>query len=266
MELREWASRVFSGDSLEEKLVVPEGGLKALTDENPGAPVAWTCPPRPAHLQIAPKNRRKRFPHPNSLDRPDMRVRCLHTFANHELMAVELMAWALLAFPEADRRFRMGLANILLEEQRHFALYAQRISELGATFGDLPLNDHFWRAAKEITNPLEWVCTMHLTFEQANLDHAPYFARLFEEVEDQPSAELMQLIFEDEQRHVTFGSRWLKHYQPHDKSLFQAFVDNCTPSHEPGRARGPDFQVEARRRCGLDEDFIRSLRAWEAHE
>ncbi len=195
-----------------------------------------------------------------------MRVRCLHTFANHELMAVELMAWALLAFPEADRRFRMGLANILLEEQGHFALYAQRIEELGARFGDLPLNDHFWRAAGEITNPLEWVCTMHLTFEQANLDHAPYFGKLFSEVEDYDSADLMERIFEDEQRHVHFGSRWLKHYQPEEKSLFEAFVDNCTPSHRPSRARGPEFQIEARQRSGLDEDFIRSLQAWEADE
>jgi hypothetical protein len=40
MELREWALRVFSADCLEEKLMVPPGGLKELTDHAPAHPSA----------------------------------------------------------------------------------------------------------------------------------------------------------------------------------------------------------------------------------
>lgn len=263
MEISEWAERVFNADCLEEKLMAPPGGLKALTDEKILLPVAWSPPPRPSHLQIAPKSQRKKFPRISTLWREEMRIRCLHTFANHELMALEMMAWALLAFPEADRAFRKGLANILLEEQEHFRLYAERLSAMGVTFGDLPIDDHFWRAGVDIANPLDWVCTMHLTFEQANLDHAPYFARLFREVEDTASADLMQRIFEDEIRHVRFGSRWLKTYQPEDVTLFEVYVQHCTEFNPPARAKGRDFQQEARLQAGLDEEFIRSLQAWE---
>lgn len=265
MEMREWALRIFSADCLEEKLVKPPGGLKALTDHSPGSPVAWKRPPRSAELQIAPKKKRKRIPHPQSLHREDMRVRCLHAFANHELMALELMAWALLAFPDAEPNFRKGLANILMDEQRHFQLYAERLEAMGTRFGELPINDHFWRAAKDINNPLDWVCTMHLTFEQANLDHAPYFSKLFRQVDDEPSADLMQLIFEDEMRHVNFGTRWLKHYQPEDQSMFEVYAEHCSEINSPFRAKGPEFQEEARLKAGLDQDFIRSLKAWEQH-
>lgn len=262
MELREWATRVFSADSLEEKLLAPPGGLKDLTDHQPGSPVAWTRPPRPSHLQIAGKTQRKKFPHPTSLEREEMRARCLHVFANHELMALEMMAWALLAFPQADSSFRKGLANILLDEQRHFRLYCERLEVMGVKFGDLPVNDHFWRSAGYITSPLDWVCTMHLTFEQCNLDHAPYFGRLFAEVEDHASAGLMKTIFEDEIRHVRFGSRWLKHYQPPQTSLFDVYQAHCTTGNPPARAMGPEFQEEARRAAGLDEDYIQRLRAF----
>ncbi len=260
MELNEWAGRIFTADNLEEKLLAPPGGLKSLTDRNPGPPVRWRQPPRPTHLQIAPKSRRKGFPKISSLHREDMRARCLHTFANHELMALEMMAWALLAFPEADSSFRRGLAQVLLDEQRHFQLYTERLSAMGVTFGDLPLNDHFWRAGPDIASPLNWVCTMHLTFEQSNLDHAPYFGRLFQEVDDLASAQLMQTIFEDEIRHVRFGSRWLKAYSGPDTSTFEAFKAHGSPLNPPERAVGPEFQAQARLQAGLDESFVEALR------
>lgn len=191
-----------------------------------------------------------------------MRIRCLHTFANHELMALEMMAWALLAFPNAPRAFRLGLAKILQDEQRHFQLYCDLMSKKGTTFGDLPVNDHFWRLAGTISDPLDWVCTMHLTFEQANLDHAPFFGKIFEEVGDKDSAALMDIIFRDEVGHVGFGSRWLKKLKPEDVTLFQAYEAHCAPGNPPERAKGPGFQVEARKQAGLDEEFINQLRDW----
>lgn len=263
VELREWAERIFTADSLEEKLLTLPDGLKSLTDEQPGQAVAWTAPPRPAGLQIAPKNKRKRIPHPNAFEQKDMRIRALHAFANHELMALEMMAWALLAFPQADKTFRKGLANVLLDEQRHFALYAEHIKTMGATFGDLPLNDHFWKAATKINDPLDWVCTMHLTFEQANLDHAPYFGKAFSEVEDHASADLMQVIFEDEIRHVRFGSRWLKKWQPEGASMFETYAQHCSGGRSPFRAKGLDYQKDARLAAGLDDDFVSRLEAWQ---
>jgi len=261
VELREWAMRVFSADCLEEKLLAPEGGLKALTDFEPGAAVAWTPPPRPEYLKIAPKGRRLKFPSPTSMHEEHLRVRSLHSFANHELMALEMMAWALLAFPNAEKSFRRGLAKILLDEQGHFRLYADRLQVMGVRFGELPVNDHFWRAGPDMASPLDWVCTMHLTFEQSNLDHAPFYARLFRQAGDLASADLMQQIFEDEVHHVRFGSRWLKQYQPPDSSMFEVFAQHCTAINPVERAMGHEFQEQARRDAGLDDDFIRSLRA-----
>ncbi len=256
MELRVFAERILFTPTLEARLSVPAGGLAGLTDEDPGSAQPWRTPARPEHLQIAPKRERKSLPHPSALDDPVMRVRCLHTFANHELMALELMAWALLAYPDAPTAFRRGLAWLIVEEQRHLRLYMSEIERLGAQFGDLPVNDHFWRVAPSLETPLQWVCAMNLTFEQANLDHAPVFAEHFEAAGDPECAELMRQITEDEIKHVGFGARWLRYFSDDDEATFEVFADNLTFYNTPNRARGDALNVEARRRAGLDDDFI----------
>ena len=62
--------------------------------------------------------------------------------------------------------------------------------------------------------------------------------------------------------HVNFGSRWLKKYQSPEQTMFEAYAKHCSRFNPPSRAKGPDFQKQARLDAGLDEDFIRSLQAW----
>lgn len=258
MQIREFAERILFTTSLEEKLAAPD--LRLLRDDQPGPAQTWTTPGRPAGLEISAKRTRKRLPHPDSLDDPEMRVRCLHTFANHELMALELMAWALLAYPDAPPTFRRGMLQILVDEQRHFQMYCDRIEALGFKFGDLPINDHFWRCAHELTTPLKFVSTINLTFEQANLDFAPEYQSHFTRVGDDASATLMAQIADDEVLHVGFGAAFLRAAAKDGRMTFDVWRENLTFHNTPERARGVNFNEELRRRAGLDEDFIRRMK------
>src|SRR5690554_5451777 len=259
MEIREFAERVLHGATLEEKLFLPTDGIASLTDNEPGEAVMWNEPARPAGLEVSHKKKRKKLPHPDALHDPEMAMRSLHTFANHELMAVELMAWALLAYPDAPPAFRNGVVRLIVDEQEHFSLYRNRIIELGADFGDEPLNDHFWRGAEKLTTPLKWVCAMNLTFEQGNLDHAPFFEHHFRRVGDITTAQILEQIFEDEIHHVGFGAQWLRQYTPEGQSSFEIYCQNLTFHNEPTRGRGLNFDPDARRAAGLDESFIEGM-------
>lgn len=260
MQIREFAETILFGGDLESKYFEPDVALHRLRDDLPGMARSWSEPGRPPELRIAPRKERKKLPSPRALDDPEMRVRVLHTFANHELMAIELMAWALLAYPDAPRSFRLGLLNIIADEQRHLQTYADRISELGSELGAEPINDHFWRCAPSLTNPLQWVSAMNLTFEQANLDHAPVFEDHFRAVDDLRSADIMQMIERDEVTHVAFGARFLKANTPEGRSAFEVWVENLTFHNEPDRARGEPFNEVARLDAGLPVDFVEMMK------
>ncbi len=257
MEYRALAERIFFGESLADKLGPPAGGWEALSDEAPGPALEWETPTRVGRLAIAPRDERLSFPHPQNFGDPEMAARALHTFANHELMAVEMMAFGLMAFPEAPAEFRAGLVRLIGDEQRHTTMYIERLEQLGVRFGELPLNDHFHRCGPALTTPLKWICAMNLTFEQANLDHAPQFGRWFREVGDEETAALLDEIYEDEIQHVGFGARWLNRWS--EGSTFETYVSNLSFHNEPARARGDRFDEEARKKAGLDDEFVAQM-------
>ena len=76
---------------------------RAIIDEHPGPALARPAAPgRPAELRFKPQGSGKRnFPACIDSNEERERGRLLHFFANHELLATELMALVLLRFPEA---------------------------------------------------------------------------------------------------------------------------------------------------------------------
>jgi uncharacterized ferritin-like protein (DUF455 family) len=256
MEIREWAIRILSADSLDEKLLDPQ----TLTDENPGPPIFWQEPVRPSHMRFHKHTRKSKLPPLHEHHHPDKRAICLHRFAGHELLAVEIMAYALLAFPEAPRSFRRGVANTLKEEQGHVRLYMKRMAEMGLLFGDLPLFRHFWSYVPSLTSPLRYISLMSLTFEMANLDFAPLYGASFAKHGDTASADLMKTILQDEIAHVSFGYRWLKKWN--ENSEWQTWLSSLPPRATPLRAKGPQFFEEPRHLAGLSPEWIHQLRSF----
>lgn len=258
MELHDFARRVLFAESLEEKLAAPEG---SVTDENPGvALVTPDEPGRPADLRMAPRGERADLPPVQELHRDEPRAVLLHFFANHELLATELMALAILKFPDAPRAFRRALLQTLREEQEHTRLYMQHMARGGITFGDLPVNGFFWRHVSGMESPLDYVSRLSLTFEQANLDFSHHFAGVFGRMGDAETAALMLRIYEDEIGHVGCGLRWLRKWKQPDESDFDAWRKVLRFPLSPARARGTvPFNAEGRRRAGLDAAFISSV-------
>jgi len=255
MELREYARSIIGSERLEDKLRRPES---PLTDECPGDPELWTGPKRSPSLTILPAVQVKVPPAAGMRDRSQRR-RILHAMANHELQAIELFAWALLAFPQAPAAFRRGLLAILKEEQRHCGLYIRRVNAHDAGFGDFGVTGYFWNRAQAIRNPLEFACTMGLTFENANLDFAQEYAAAARDAEDLETAAAIDEIHDDEIRHVAFGWRWLAQWKSPSLSMWDAFTQGVQAPLQPAHARGKTFDVEGRRSAGLDEDFIAQL-------
>ena len=258
MTARAYALQIVTSDTLDGKLVPPpELGDAAFADA--GAPLRIAAPGRPARLQIVP-GRQARVPPLAGMRDPSQRARILHALANHELQAIELFAWAVLAFPDTPIAFRRGLLAILADEQRHLGLYVERLAAHGTTFGDHPVTGHFWNKLDHLTGPCELVCAMNLTFENANLDFAGDYALAARAAGDEATAIALDQVHADEIRHVHFGWIWLRRLVP-ETDAWSAYLAHVRPPLGPARARGARFDREARRRAGFDEAFIAALEA-----
>ena len=256
MELREFAQRVLFATSLDDKLQPPG----PVTDEHPGPPrSAPMVPGRPTELQFKPSDSGSSRLFPRQLEREQDRGRLLHFFANHELLATELMALALLRFPGAPAAFRLGLLQTLKDEQEHTRLYLQRMRACGIAFGELPLSGYFWRAISGMENPIDYVAGLSLTFEQANLDFARQFSREFSRVGDADSSHLLERIYRDEIAHVAYGLKWFRRWKNPEESDWDAFCRQLKYPLSPQRAKGVSFNVEGRRAAGFDTTFIAAL-------
>jgi len=258
MSMRELAERILRSERIEDKLRAPE----TLADDSWAEPLEEpTVPARPPSLRFDRPASREPFPSgPRDLESDRGRGVALHFFANHELLALELMALVLLRFPKAPRRFRWGVVHTMLEEQDHLRRYVERMEELGVELGDVPVSSFFWRALADMKSPLDFVAGMSLTFEQANIDFAHYFAERFREVGDDRTASVLDRVLADEIRHVAHGRGWLERWAPPAETLFERHRAALPAPLTLRRAKGPTFRTAERRAAGLPERYIEELR------
>ncbi len=255
MTPEEFARRIIFGERLEDKLTTAN-----ITDFSTYDGGDIPIFPR-REKKISFSQDRARFPKSHLFHLPEKRAMALHFFANHELLAIEMMASFLLKFPtknENDKKLKRGILSALSDEQKHLTLYLQRMKELGVDFGDYPLNDFFWKQMIKIKRPEEFLAVMALTLESANLDFSAFYKNIFMEVEDFKSSEIMDVIFEDEISHVKLGIHWLNKARG-ERELFEYYQLNLPQNISPSRAIGIGYLRVNREKAGFDSNFIAKL-------
>jgi uncharacterized ferritin-like protein (DUF455 family) len=248
-----WAWDFVLATSMEQKLGPPP--LPELWESAPPER-RLNAPGRPPELRVVTK-----APKTRGLTTATGRARSLHTFFHHELQAAELMAWAVLAFPETPREFRAGLLRIALDEVRHMHLYAGQIERLGHRVGDFAVRDWFWERILPCAAPLSFVATMGLGFESANLEHAVSFAARFRDVGDEEGARVQELVGREEIAHVRFGVHWFDRFA--SGFDFERWREALPRPLSPLLMRGRPLQRDARMRAGFSATFLDRLDAWQ---
>jgi uncharacterized ferritin-like protein (DUF455 family) len=261
--LRDRALRILERGDLESKLAVPfDPAGELLPDLAPGPARFVARPARDPGLAMRPGA--ERLPRPGELHDPRARAACLRRFAHHELMAVELFAFALLLWPDAPAELRRGFARALADEQRHCRMYLERLAAHGGALGDEPLSDYFWKHAAAIAaHPrglAAFLAALGLTLEQANLDFTLLYAEGFRRAGDLESARVAELVHADEQRHVRLAAEWLARLAPPGEDEVSAYTASVPFPLEAARAKGRRFDAAARRAAGLSEAFIEHVR------
>lgn len=258
MLISEFASRLLLGGSLEDKLFFPpeleddkKNNFSFLTPELPG---------RDDSLAFSAKGKGPKFSEFKQLKNDAQRGHCLHFFANHELQAIELMALAILKFPEMPKSLKRQIISAIQDEQKHTRLYLNRMNSCGIEFGHDHLNRFFWDALSQVNSIDSFLAGMSLTLEQANLDFAYEFKTRFAQSGDLESAKILEVVLHDEMKHVRLGLEFFKKNKANEHGeIWEAYCEAVEPPLFPSRAKAEPFQKEIRREIGFADRDIEAL-------
>ncbi|MEM1307001.1 MAG: ferritin-like domain-containing protein [Pseudomonadota bacterium] len=216
-------------------------------------------PGRPARPELlAPRDMPRR-----SASGAKGRFALVHSLAHIELNAVD-MTWDLVArFSDKPmpRTFFDNWVQVGLEEAKHFDLLERRLVELGGSYGDLPAHDGLWQAAADTGHDLlARLAIVPLVLEARGLDVTPPMIEKLRSADDHPSADVLEIIYRDEKRHVAFGTRWFVHMCRQEGSNAERRFHDLVRKHFRGGLR-PPFNDRARAEAGLTPGFYKPLSA-----
>lgn len=191
------------------------------------------------------------------------RIAQLHALAHIELNAVDL-AWDIIArFADRDlpRAFFDDWVLVADEEAKHFGFLAARLSDFDAAYGDLPAHDGLWDSAMETAHDLAArLAVVPLVLEARGLDVTPMMIAKLRTVDDEETAAMLDIIYQDEIGHVEIGHRWFEFECA--RLGVEAVTHWCelVDRHFRGALK-PPFNIEARDAAGLPQDWYLTVSA-----
>ncbi|GER07020.1 rhamnosyltransferase [Iodidimonas muriae] len=219
------------------------------------------CPPdrpaRPAAPQLLSPGQMPRRRKGGSVQ---TRIALLHAVAHIELNAIDL-AWDLVARfgAEMPRDFLDDWVQVADDEARHFMMIADRLTDLGACYGDLPAHDGLWEASQATAKDLgARLAVVPMVLEARGLDVTPSMINRLKAMGDSQSADALSVIYADEVGHVAAGQKWFHWLCARDGKEPQLHFQTQVTNYFRGALK-PPFNTEARSKAGLPRDFYEPL-------
>lgn len=265
--LRDAAARTIAEPGLDEKTMLAQEAAtlwfeRRISLRSPLDRRLPDRPGRPDRPQLVPPTKVKR----RSLNSTAGRVALLHAIAHIELNATDLALDIVARFAGVGmpQSFFDGWMQVAFEEAKHFRLIRGRLRALDADYGDLPAHDGLWQAAHDTRNDLTArLAVVPLILEARGLDVTPPLQARMRESGDLESAKVLDIIYEDEKKHVAIGAKWFRflcHREARDPA---ATFKELVRANFRGPLKAP-FNDLARAAAGLTPSFYRCLTATSA--
>jgi uncharacterized ferritin-like protein (DUF455 family) len=192
---------------------------------------------------------------------PRGRFALLHSLAHIELNAIDLafdMAgrWAGEGLPRA---FHDDWIKVGDEEAKHFLALQGRLAAMDGSYGDLPAHNGLWEAAEETRHDLlARLAVVPLVLEARGLDVTPVMIERLTGAGDHESADVLRMIYSDEQQHVGAGARWFTYLCNQRGLPRETTFHMLVRKHFRGLLK-PPFNATARNAAGLNPEFYEPL-------
>jgi uncharacterized ferritin-like protein (DUF455 family) len=223
------------------------GELKLFNKAELPTPIA--APGRPDKpVLIPPKNLPKR-----GMGTTEGRACFLHAITHIEFNAVNLAWDAVYRFRNMPYEFYADFVKVASDEARHFTMLSKRLQEMDVRYGDFEAHNGLWEMAEKTAHScLARMALVPRVLEARGLDVTPGMMMRLRSVGDHVSADILEIILEEEIPHVAAGTRWfLWCCELENKEPLQTFSDLITGLAKAS-IRGP-YNLPARSAAGFGD-------------
>lgn len=223
-------------------------------------------PSRPEKPDLLPANQ---MPKRAKAGSRRAKIALLHAIAHIELNAIDL-AWDIMGrFADyADgygdsfvlpRAFFDDWCTVADDEAKHFLMLSERLNDLGAAYGDLPAHDGLWNASMKTAHDLPArLAIVPMVLEARGLDVTPGMIERMKEQGDQKTADMLQIIHDDEVGHVRAGTVWFEAWCAHKGLDVQTHWQDLVQTYFGANLKRP-FNHPSREEAGMIRDWYEPL-------
>ena len=186
------------------------------------------------------------------------RAALCHAVAHIEFNAINLALDAAWRFGDLPRAYYADWLSVAQDEARHFLAVRQRLRELGSDYGALPAHNGLWEAAEKTAHDvLVRMACVPRVLEARGLDVTPGMIRRLRELRDTETIAVLEVILDEEVRHVAIGSHWFR-WCCEQRGLDPVPTFKRLLA-ENGAVLRPPLNLEARARAGFQPEELQDL-------
>ena len=203
--------------------------------------------------------------HPRELPRRGFgtlegRAAFIHAIAHIEFNAIDLAWDAVYRFRGLPAAYYADWIGVAGDEARHFSLLRERLRELGFDYGDFAAHNGLWEMAEKTAHDgLARMALVPRVLEARGLDVTPAMIVKLRELGDDATADILDIILDEEVAHVAAGSRWFRWFCERAGVEPEARFRELLAEYARDALRGP-FNLEARAAAGFGEEELAALR------
>ena len=189
------------------------------------------------------------------------RAALIHAIAHIEFNAINLALDAAFRFRDMPQQYYLDWVSVAYDEARHFQLLSDRLQSLGYEYGDFPAHNGLWEMAiRTADDVMKRMALVPRVLEARGLDVTPGMIERLRGVGDEETIRILEVILEEEVRHVEIGSAWFR-FSCKQRNLDPepVFLD-LLKAYYKGRIRGP-FNMPARMQAGFSEAEMKAIEA-----
>lgn len=187
------------------------------------------------------------------------RAALVHAIAHIEFNAINLALDAMCRFAGMPDSYYSDWLSVAVDEARHFLLLQQRLEALGFGYGDFPAHNGLWEMAEKTAHDcLVRMALVPRVLEARGLDVTPGMIERLRSVGDEDTVAVLNVILEEEVRHVAIGSFWFKALCEERGLEPEATFLELLQRYYANQLKGP-FNIDARLAAGFSQREMDAL-------